>query len=82
VDLSTEDRHLVAEHDDLDGQIAAATSTQAEQLEDSHKSEVRNDRAMGQFRPHRPIRENAAQVTRMTFSASTGSTCCYCLNNP
>ena len=36
--LATEDRHLVAEHDDLDRQFVAVTPAQVQQLEISDKA--------------------------------------------
>ena len=38
--LATEDGHLVAEHDLLDGQLVAVTSTQSHQLDEADKGEV------------------------------------------
>ena len=67
--LPTEDGHLVAEHDDLDGQIAAVTPAQAEQLEDPDEGEIEKRQSHGSVSWFSPICESPDQGTRMTFLA-------------
>ena len=45
--LSAQDGDLVAEHDDLDGQVVAVAPSKEHQLEDSDKSEVEKRQGHG-----------------------------------
>jgi len=72
-DLTAKHGDLVAEHDDLDGQVVPVPPAQAQQLEDPGEGEVEERHAMAQFRAAAPIGESPVQSTRMTFSAPTGS---------
>jgi len=46
-DLTAKDGNLVAEHDDLDGQIVAVAPTEAHQLEDPGEGEVEEREGRG-----------------------------------
>ena len=50
-DLSTEDRHLVSEHDDLDGQIGIVGPLPAEHLNRPEEGEVEKREGHGPFSP-------------------------------
>ncbi len=45
--LPTKDGDLVPEHDDLDGQISAATPAQAQQLKDPDEGEIEKRQSHG-----------------------------------
>jgi hypothetical protein len=72
-DLSTKHGDLVAENDDLDGQISCVTPLQPQQLEHPNEAEV--EEGQGQRPPSSVLRRRCnspAQRLRMTFSAPTG----------
>ncbi len=53
--LATEDRHLVAKHDDLNGEIGVVTSSETDQLERPDEGEIQERECHGSFwRPPRP----------------------------
>ena len=49
VDLATEDRHLMPEHDDLDGQIGLVGSSQAEDFDGPEEGEIEKREGHGPF---------------------------------
>ena len=72
-DLSTKNGDLVAENDDLDGQIGCVPSLQPQQLEHPDEQEV--EEGQGHRPPSLFVRSPCncpAQRLRMTFSAPTG----------
>ena len=72
--LSTQDRHLVTEDDDLDGQIGGGAPLQAQQLEDPEEGEIKEGQGHHpQSWLKRPSRNLPVQDTWMTFSAPTPS---------
>ena len=55
-DLPAEDGHLMAEHDDLDGQIGVVGPLQAEDLLGPEEGEIEEREGHGPFSPSRPLR--------------------------
>ena len=73
MDLAPEDRHLVAQHDDLDGEVHVAPADESDQLEDAA------ERSVEEREGHRRMlvlpdggRQSADWRLRMGFSAPTG----------
>ena len=59
VHLATEDRHLVPEHDDLDGQIGLVGPFQAEDLNGPEEGEVEKREGHGPFSRLHPLRRKS-----------------------
>jgi hypothetical protein len=58
LDLATQDRDLVSEHDDLDRQIVLFAPAEPERLEYPNEGHKRKDSAMGNLRLHCALSEN------------------------
>jgi hypothetical protein len=70
--LATEDRNLVAEHDDLDRQLFVVVPGEAEQIKDSDECNVEKRQGHDPVSSSGPFNESPTQGARMTFSAPTG----------
>jgi hypothetical protein len=71
--LATEDRYLVAEHDDLDRQLFVVVPGEAEQIKDSDECNLEKRQGHDPVSSSGPFNESPTQGGRMTFSAPTGS---------
>ena len=54
--LAPEDGHLVAEHDDFDGQVGVVGSSEAEDLHGPEEGEIQGREGHGPFSPSSPCR--------------------------
>ena len=73
VDLALEDRHLVAQHDDLDGEIRVTATDESDQLEDAAERPV--EEREGHCRmlaAWESGRQSPVHSPWMAFSAPTG----------
>ena len=76
--LPTEDRNLVAEHDDLDRQLFVVVPGEAEQIKDSDECNVEKRQGHDPVSSSGPFNESPTQGARMTFSAPTPSGASRC----
>jgi len=59
VDLATEDRHLVTEHDDFDGQIGLVGSSPAEEFDGPEEGEIEKREGHGPCSRSHPLRRKS-----------------------
>lgn len=73
-DLAPQDCHLVAQHDDPDGEVGVTAADEADELEDAaeHPVEERDDHGRMLAAPQ-SRRQSAGRRARMAFSAPTRS---------
>jgi hypothetical protein len=75
VDLAAQDGHLVAQHDDLDGEIGVTAADESDELDDAAERPVEEREGHGRMlAAPKPRRQSAGRRPRMAFSAPTGST--------
>jgi hypothetical protein len=73
VDLAPQYRHLVAQHDDLDGEIGVTTEDESDQLEDAAERLVEEREGHGRMlAAPESRRQSAGRRPWMAFSAPTG----------
>jgi hypothetical protein len=79
VDLAPEDCHLVAQHDDLDGETRGTPTNESDELKEAAESPVyERESHRRMFAADGTKRQSPAHGCWMTFSAPTGSqTPCY-----
>ena len=74
VDLASEDRRLVAQHDDLDREVRIFASDEADQLDDATERPVEEREGHGRMLAAPGVsRQSPAHSRWMTFSARRGS---------
>jgi hypothetical protein len=79
--LSSQDSNLVAEHDDLDGQVLLPTPGEPDQLEQTDEGDVEEGECHAPSSSTESCRRKSRSTGRMTFSAPTCERgCCGCLS--
>ena len=70
--LASQDRHLVAQHDDLDGEIGVTAEDASDELEDAVERPVEEREGRGRMlAAPESSRQSAGRRPRMAFSAPT-----------
>ena len=72
--IHSQDRHLVAQHDDLDGEIGVTAEDESDELEDAAERPVEEREGRGRMlAAPESSRQRAGRRLRMACSARTGT---------